>query len=249
MKLTTEKYWEGVWTGAALPSIIRHERNYALSRIHKILQRYVAKGTFLEVGCAPGSWMAYFSRRFGCKVYGIEYSQVGYLATLQNLKILGVPAKVEKADFFRIKTSEKYSTVFSYGFVEHFDDKESIEAIRKKISLTAPNGKVITIVPNLHGFNGLLQKSFDRAAFKAHNPRVMTLEWLRDCHKNLGLDIEYAGYIGVYNPFIIKSNSASYRSIAKTIAGMMAKAAAIIPKIETRFLSPYIMIIGRKSSS
>ena len=120
-KLTTKKYWEHFWQGISLP-VIRNPGH----DMHKIISRSLPKSkefSFIEIGCAPGGFMAYFNKYFGYSVSGIEYVAAAAAATRRNMEIQGIQAKVLNLDFFEAKIPESsYDVVFSGGFIEHFED-------------------------------------------------------------------------------------------------------------------------------
>ena len=58
--------------------------------------------SFIEIGCAPGGWMAYFARQFGYRVTGVDYVRSACDKTTENLRLLSVTGKVVNADVFEI---------------------------------------------------------------------------------------------------------------------------------------------------
>jgi SAM-dependent methyltransferase len=123
--------------------------------------------TFLEIGCAPGGWMAYFNRRFGYSVAGIEYTIQGANLTSRNMEILEIDAQVIHADFLKHDwNGRQFDVVFSAGFIEHF--RNPVDVIKTVSRLS--RRYVVTLVPNVHGVNGLISKTIRPLVYAEHNP-------------------------------------------------------------------------------
>jgi len=248
MRFATRQYWNATWKGIRLPAIVNPAKHYSYFVLDNIFQAHIPKEkqSFLEIGCAPASWLVYFHRRFGLKVHGADYSKTGCASSRQNLALTGVKGKIHHSDFQHFFPSRKYDVVFSNGFLEHFDEPEAMRVLRKKYDLTSSKGFVITIVPNLNGWNGFLQRILDQKVFDTHNTHIMSLSWLAKAYKKLRLSIKYSGYCGVYNPQLIRTSSRAYTLFAYPVAEIMSRCAKLIPRIESRVFSPYIVIIGKK---
>ncbi|MCR4288266.1 MAG: class I SAM-dependent methyltransferase, partial [Deltaproteobacteria bacterium] len=90
MELTEVKFWDDYWKGCGLPSAI--DEGFSFDRcLAKELRRHLTglSGKALEVGCAPGRWMA-FLHELGLVPSGIEYSRAGVDITVRNLNMLHV---------------------------------------------------------------------------------------------------------------------------------------------------------------
>src|SRR5690348_6765120 len=99
--LTDTAFWESYWGRMALPDAIDERRSFdrALATGLRKLVR-ADSGDALEVGCAPGRWLAFLAHEFGLRVSGIEYTPDGAAATRRNLELLGVQgADIRQADF------------------------------------------------------------------------------------------------------------------------------------------------------
>lgn len=187
--LITKDDWEAVWANVRLPYL--KDPGYDIqtqleSRLPKTDQY-----SLIEVGCAPGGWMAWFNRTFGYKVSGIEYAEVAASTTRRNLDVQGIQAEVLVQDF-RTWDFEPgaYDVVFSGGFIEHFRDVSPVMTRLCGLS----RHFVVTIVPNLDGINGGILKAFNPDTYAAHNPiDVSTLEAL---HARCGMRTLFCDYVG-----------------------------------------------------
>lgn len=187
-ELTTKRYWSDVWRGVRLPQLARPTGD-----VHDTLVKLLPVSTgasFLEVGCAPGGWMAYFHRRFGYKVYGVEYVEAAARLTVENLRMQGIEAEVATTDFFEHSPgAELFDVVFSAGFVEHFSATSEVVG---KIASTSKRF-VVTMVPNLLGINGWIVKMTRPRVYQRHVP--IGIKRLKEAHEDAGLRTLLCGYV------------------------------------------------------
>jgi len=188
-ELTTKEYWRRFWEGISLPVIEKPKGD-----IHKILCNILPKSnkvSFIEIGCAPGGWMAYFNKYFGYSVSGIEYVEDAVATTQHNMEIQGIHADVLNLDFLEAEiTAASYDVVFSGGSIEHFED---LSGTISKISILAKQ-YVVTIVPNLYGVNGFISKVIRPKVFYSHKRIDKNL--LRRLHEESGLNTLFCDYAG-----------------------------------------------------
>lgn len=82
MELTEVKFWDSYWANCRLPSVV--DLNFSFDRcLAKSLKNLLSgcAGEVLEIGCAPGKWLAYLNKELGLMPSGIEYSDAGLAAT------------------------------------------------------------------------------------------------------------------------------------------------------------------------
>jgi len=185
------EYWSRVWEHIPLPQEV-HPGD--IPEIHRILISMLPTGgrSFIEIGCAPGKWMAYFARQFGYSVSGLDYIEGACVKTRENLDRLSIDAQVHHADFFDF-TSHPYDVVFSAGFIEHFEQPKAVVA--RLARLCHPEGGfIITMIPSLEGLNRWISKTFRPRVAAGHFPIV--LPELISLHEACGLRTLYANHIG-----------------------------------------------------
>jgi SAM-dependent methyltransferase len=162
--------------------------------VARILRRFLpsrAGCTFLEVGCAPGRFMAYFHREFGYYPAGVDYSSVGVRATHQNMASLHVDAEVFEGDFLTFNAGGRtFDIVFSAGFLEHFDPMPPV--VDRFASMS--RWFVVTLVPNVYGVNGFISKTIRPEVFKGH--QRITPQSLHSLHEEAGLKTLFCNYVG-----------------------------------------------------
>ena len=205
--LTDAAFWEDYWGRFSLPDAIDENRSFdrALARRLRTLLKD-AKGEVLEIGCAPGRWLAFFAREFGLGVAGIELTPDGAAATRRNLEMLGVPhADIRETDFLIATPSPSYDVVVSLGFVEHFTDVDAV--IARHAAWLRPGGRLIIGVPNFRGVHGWLQKRLDPEILAHHNLEIMDVGRLTGVGAAVGLVTESVGYLGSLEPSLPISRS------------------------------------------
>jgi len=193
--LTTEEFWSKLGRKIPKPGDKTTDMEF-----REIFEEYLkpTDGTVLEIGCVPGTFLAYFTNRFGYIPEGIDFDEKTKEITSKTLENFGVMGfTIYQKDFNKWKTKKKYDLVCSFGFVEHFDNAEEI--IKKHIDLTKKGGKVIIEVPNFSGFNGFLHKLVDKPNLEKHNTRIMNLDFFRKVARENNLKVLYLGYYGRFH--------------------------------------------------
>src|SRR5690242_21016605 len=104
----SKAYWESVWLPQTLPRAVTPEadtlRNHSYFHLHRyfeeMLQPAFRPGArLIEFGCAQTIWLAYFARRFGFGITGIDYSERGCEKAAAILRRDGGAGEIVHADF------------------------------------------------------------------------------------------------------------------------------------------------------
>jgi SAM-dependent methyltransferase len=175
-----------------------------IPHLHRLLVRSLPRNStlrLLEVGAAPGRFMAYFGKHFGYAVAGIEFTSQGYNTTVENMRRLALPAEVIHADFFVHQfEAASFDVVFSAGFIEHFARRE--EVLRRMDWLLKPRGWLVATWPNLYGLNGWISRRLHPRVWKQHYQfRPSTVV---DLLGEMGYEVNYVGPLDgphIINPF------------------------------------------------
>jgi SAM-dependent methyltransferase len=255
--LTDTAFWEDYWGRFSLPDAIDENRSFdrgLAMGLRRLLKG--SKGDVLEIGCAPGRWLAFLSREFSLEVSGIEYTADGAAATRRNLELLGVPhADIREADFLTTPPTPKYDVVVSLGFVEHFTDVEAI--VSRHAAWVRPGGLLIIGVPNFRGVHGLLQKGLDPEVLAHHNLTIMDVDRLAELGPAAGLTTESAEYLGSLEPSLpiaragVKGLAEFFAKVALRTMRVIRQAPVIGRAIDdwnNAFVSSYILASYRKPS-
>ena len=251
--LTTKDKWEAIWAGTKLPIIVRPVHD-----VHKQLESYLPKSnahSLIEIGCAPGGWMAYFHSTFGYSVSGLEYAEVAAETTKRNMHMQAIDAEVLVQDFFALDCDgNKYDIVFSRGFIEHFCDVSDV--VERLCALSRQY--VVTIVPNCLGVNGMISKTIRPKVYAEHNPiEASTLDLL---HRNCGMETLFCNYTGgvrfvspgAHNAFFSKHKTCARAvnapvHVFNRLSMEAGKLLCYTPRL--RLLSDSLMYVGRKRES
>lgn len=194
-------YWDQVWDGQDIPApfapapLTRH--NYADQAFHAAFLRLFGASdqtgkTLLEVGAARSAWLPYFADVYGFAVTGLDYSELGCAQAQAILDRAGVTGEVILADLFAPPETmlAAYDVVISFGVVEHFDDTAA--TVTALARFLRPGGMLISVVPNLSGIGGFLQKRLCRDIYDVH----LRLDQARmqAAHQHAGLDVRVNHY-------------------------------------------------------
>jgi len=266
-KKTSPSYWENIWQNSdAIKGIDPHDNkisNFVNRQLHLFFKDFLKshfgdsplnKLKLLEVGCASSAWLAYFAKNYDMEVCGIDYSEKGCELAEKILEKKGVAGNISREDLFNPSQSllHSFDIVFSFGLVEHFDPINCPLSYCSKFLKN--NGIMITIIPNLKGIYGLIQKKIDIEIYNAHTPADI-MELIRE-HEKADLEIIKSQYIiflnlGMLNIEKIKKNSPLLWEALKKIRGATDMffwfAEKKFPKIfiPNKTFSPYIICISK----
>jgi SAM-dependent methyltransferase len=232
-------YWNTTWRN--LPPFQRYTG--PVYEFHPVLSKFLADaggGEAIEIGCVPGNCLIYLAKEFGYRVSGVDYSdQLSYVR--ENLRWNGiVDTDLFHSDFFQFQPPTKYDLVFSYGFVEHFDDYESV--VRKHEELASPGGFVVIIVPNLTHLHRVLCGRFAPATLAVHRFPLMHRDILRATLESTGMEVLYCKYNKTFRPTYPLPPAAELcsRAVQKGLSLLR------LDNIGNRFGSPYLISVARK---
>ena len=250
--LTEKKFWSDIQENIKLPITVDLKRTPAFIKIDRVFKKYLPKNSnlkFLEIGCSPGRWLIYFNKEFGYQTTGVEYTEIGAKLSKKNLIASDVVGQILNEDIFKTSlTKESFDIVFSYGFLEHFQDSENI--IKTHWDLIKKGGYMILIVPNFkNSINYLVQRLIDKENIKKH--KLISAKNLKEYFNNSinGGEILFSGHIGIYYPWVI--NISKLSGIKYKIFDFFARySQAIIRRLkikkETKFFSPYAILMVKK---
>ena len=239
--LTSKKYWD------SNRNRVRMVENQ--DDITDLLSNYIPKSTkqrsCLEIGCYPGGYLQYLSRRMGFELNGIDYGKdTERLSKVFKAKRLAVD-QIIKEDFFSVikNDTRKYDLVCSFGFVEHF--KDYLGVIRLHASLVEEGGYLVITTPNFskYSLNYFLKSIFEKDSFLVHNIESMQVEKWRTLVESLGFSIKFCGYFGgVGNCWCSVPNEQIYfmRMYVRHMKQLFPR------QIDGRFVSKYCGLVAKK---
>lgn len=260
-------YWDSAWHNQSdLPDIWKPEapsiNNYIQKSYHEFfcqvfLQNGLGQGKkLLEVGCARSSTLPYFAKEFGFKITGIDYSDFGCKMTQAILEREHVNGSILCEDFFAPSEIliEKFDVIVSFGVLEHFQDP--INCVTAFAKYLKPGGFMITIIPNLTGILGLIQKYINRPVYEIHH--MLDKDSLFKAHQDAGMDVLDCNYFistnfGICNLSGLPNNTFSWY-VKKILLAILSRLSKVVWLIEatfckfkpTKFLSPNINCVAVK---
>lgn len=255
-------YWDALWreNDAQLPLPIDPNapglNNYVPRALHEaffpLLKRLPKNSLLLEIGCARSQWLPYFAQQYGFQVTGIDYSDTGCAQAKKILEKSSINSEIYCEDIFNPTENLKNCAdiIFSLGVFEHFSPTS--RALSAGAEYLKAGGLMLTVIPNMVGIIGLLQKSLHREVYDIHVP--LSREALLKAHEEAGLTVLTAEYLlpislcafapnprrpAWFNSLLMRTLSATSKIV--WLAGN--KGLRLPPN---RVTSPYVMCLARK---
>jgi cyclopropane fatty-acyl-phospholipid synthase-like methyltransferase len=211
----SKEYWNSLWQEeACLPrpinprdrSLNRHVESKfdALFKQIFLAQKHCDAPSLAELGCARSAWLPYFSKEFGFRVTGLDYSLLGCDQAKAILAKEGVDGEVVFADIFQPPPNllNRFDYVVSFGVVEHFEATD--HCLKVCAAFLKPGGTLITVIPNMNGLVGWLQKSLAKEVYDVHVP--LDAKALRRAHEQAGLNVLTCEYFCFLNFGVLNLN-------------------------------------------
>jgi len=151
------EYWNKVW-GEKI-DVSKIDINYYTNNLlHQLFLKYLPKEKLriCEIGCAMSPYLLYFKDYFDYEIYGFDYDKEAVKKTLYIYNQYGYKANIFYRNFFSNDPFDKVDVLYSMGVFEHFSNLE--ESIKHTNLYLKDDGIIITIIPNMNGIVGLLQK-------------------------------------------------------------------------------------------
>lgn len=257
-ELTDESYWDGYWQERVqqLPlEVDRESSNLQVRAILDVFDAHLppADSSVLEVGGAPGQYLAYLHRRSRCRCAVLDYSAPGCALARENFRALGTELAVYQCDLLTAELTDRFDFVYSLGLIEHFVDY--IAAVKAQAKLVRRGGILLIGVPNFRGVNGWFARHIDRARFESHNLKVMEVETWDIFEQSLGLERLFRGHVGGFEPGVFTTPPASSAvgarltaSTARMLSRTLTNHFAPIRRFNRPWLSGYLMGVWRVPS-
>ena len=231
-----ERYWTEFWGGKRLPLPIRVDgrgpRAWFYREFHHLWEPHLppagdASIRLLEIGCAQSRWLPYFAREWGYAVTGLDYSELGCHQSQALLTREGIAGEIFHQDLFCPEPRQlaRFDLVFSNGVVEHFEDPGTV--LHRMAAYLKPGGLMITIVPNLAGWLGGLQKLISPEVMAIHRP--LTREELVEAHVAAGLMPHFCVYLAFLH-FSVVNPGARWLGWRKSCVFKSLKGATVLAR-------------------
>jgi SAM-dependent methyltransferase len=226
--LTDDSFWDERWAAERLPAEMDRKRWVFADAVLALFERYLPPNpelSILEIGGAPGRWLASLHRARGYRVAVLDRSAVGAAKTRENFELLGIDGEVLEEDMFAPTLPEaRFDVVCSLGLIEHFKDPRPV--VEAHLPFLKPGGLLVLGVPNLRGVNALVARRLAPAHLALHNTRVMDLDRWAEFEDALRLRVLFKGYVGGFDPTIL-ARVERRGLLARAIGGTLYRAGAV----------------------
>jgi len=200
--LTDDEYWDEYWSSLTLPAEIKKSRSLFAAALTDVLDQYFPRGSglaALEIGGAPGQYLAYLHRMFGYAVTALDSSAAGCEKARANFELLGFPGTVVEGDMFSSDLPvPRHDVVYSLGLIEHFVDP--VPVVEAHLRLLKPGGVLGLGCPNYLGINGVLLRRLSPGLLTTVNLATMDVDGWRSFEHAFGLEALFKGYVGGFEP-------------------------------------------------
>lgn len=202
----------------------------------------------IEIGCVPGNFLIFLHKRYGYKIYGIDYSDYIGIAE-ENMKVNGVKRyKIFREDFLLWRTNLRFDIVCSFGLIEHFTNYKKI--IEKHISFLKRRGLLILTAPNFGCGRVLLHKFFrDYDTLLRHNLEIMDLNMLKVVLEKKGLTVLFLNYYGTFGYWMLPDAYKNRNVIERIFLFLIGLTEKFLRKLKinvpNKYFSPSIVCVAR----
>ena len=116
------------------------------------------KKTILEVGSGSGQTSAYLATHGGI-IHLVDISSKSLNFSKKYFDSLKLPVNIYNQNAFNMKFPNKsFDYVWNGGVLEHYNDAEKVELIKKMWKLVKPGGKILITTPNLYDIPFIVAK-------------------------------------------------------------------------------------------
>jgi cyclopropane fatty-acyl-phospholipid synthase-like methyltransferase len=260
----SKEYWESLWGEGKLPRAINPRdhslKNHTQLKFDSLFRQVFAAERrahdahdLLELGCARSAWLPYFSKELGFCVTGIDYSLLGCDQAKAILALEGVEGEVSLADISSAPPHllNRFSNVVSFGVVEHFEATD--DCLRSCGAFLKSGGTMVTVIPNMNGLVGRLQKWLAPEVYDVHVP--LDAEALRQAHEVAGLNVLRCEYFCFSNFGVLNLNRIRQSLLGLWISRVLNAISAATWILErmgvrlpaNRMTSPYVICVSTKT--
>ena len=197
-------------------------------------------------------FLPYFVRQYGLVAEGIDNSAEACALSKAVAERSGISTPIHSGDVLNPPESllGRYKIVFSMGLAEHFAPTASIIAALS--TFLQPGGYLVTVVPNMNGLIGALQRVIDPAVYRAHVP--LSPAELAAAHRSCGLSVLTARYAMTANFSVVNFNGSGSRvppAIGLRLASWVSKFVWSLeriglPELPNQLISPYAVVLAQR---
>lgn len=267
MYLSDKKHWDAIYStqgkevkGAWRP--IHYEYRAIASVIEEAIE-FLKPDSIMEIGAGDSSFLPYLAKKYHIqKVIGIDYSVDGCRKLQVKMDAEGVESEIMCEDIFKLENTLlaenkqiKVDFIFSLGFIEHFDDTQSVIATMNRF--LNDNGVIVNTIPNFSrwSFHKMLVWAYQPKVLYMHN--MLSLNGMENAHMLPNLHVIKSGYLGVFSMGIpaygIQPRVACLAKISVKVGYALTKLIRKILKGVNNYngnsiFAPYIFCVAQRKS-
>ncbi|MFD1014613.1 methyltransferase domain-containing protein [Winogradskyella rapida] len=210
-KLTTEKYWESYYKHS---HVNKKHITTVCSYYDRIWNVFIKdndeKKSVIEIGGFPGRYLAY---QYKLKPTCLDYNS--YITQIEgSFKVMDVPKyHIVQEDFTKFKPQTSYDYVMSNGFIEHFENYDTILDLHVKYM--SDQGRLLVMIPNMRGYIKFYKYMVDYKNLKVHNLKCMKLQVFENFAKRNNLSLLFLDYYGGFPLGVHQKNNLIQKLIYK----------------------------------
>lgn len=247
--LTERSFWDSGWLMHKPRTV--NLKKYQEYRVTKFLDNHLPQtpSLALEVGAGNSAWLPYMAQRYGYRVVGLDYSEIGCRLLKANLREHLDRSLIIQGDLYQdCFVPAKFDVVFSTGLVEHFTNYQDILALFA--SWLKPGGTLVTLVPNKRFLFRHVEKMLAPDVYKNHilfEPHQLAM-----AYENIGMGDISASYLGSFSTWKYNSYTKGFtRFVLQAVSRSLCapvhtflRSNSLEP--ESRQFSPIIAAVGLK---
>lgn len=193
--LTTQEYWESYYTSTQVNrKRIESVCSYYDGFWNQFIEDKKEEQSLIEIGGFPGRYLAYIGSKYKVKPTCLDYNSDKQVIE-STFELMGVDDyHIIQEDFTKFKTQKQYDYVISNGFIEHFEDFDTILDLH--IDYMKDQSKLMVMIPNMRGYIKFYKYLVDYKNLKIHNLKCMHLKVFRDFAERHDLKINYLSHYG-----------------------------------------------------
>ncbi len=237
---TTHAHWEAVNSRRptfGLPSsLVVSTRDLK----HLLRKHIEPQMKVLEIGFAPGKFLAFAAKVLEANVSGIDYSEGGVQFAKRLFGALGIGGDLRCEDVFTTTLPlGKFDFVYSNGLIEHFEDPT--ELVRRHVEFLRPGGTALILIPNYGGIYGRIQRHFDPENLEIHNLNIMNCGAMSRLSPGNMIAQATSFRTGKISPWLISFDKTWPRSTA-TLAKLVLNGIGLLQPFDIGVLCPMIAL-------
>jgi 2-polyprenyl-3-methyl-5-hydroxy-6-metoxy-1,4-benzoquinol methylase len=221
--------------------------NVGTNNLLRIISGHARQGMrVLEIGCAPGKFLAYLAQVQKASVCGLDYSEPGVAFSRELFSKLNLSGEIRCENIFTTTFPEaSFDLVYSLGVIEHFDDARTI--VEKHLFLTKPGGSVVITIPNFGGIYGRIERHFSPELLNMHNLQLMNCQALVQLMPERAACVATAYRSGRLSPWILNFEKKWPATLAKATSYAL-NALGLVQPFDIGPLCPLLVLMMKKSA-